>query len=245
MDIQFVRVRDDETLFFEAPESGNGVQKFFRQEPNPSAKIHVSFRFTCKSFFRDRLDNPYFSGQNFYLGQSALPIMETHVRMTDEDLSHHLQAQIFINDKLFSWPISITNRRELIVSALQKADEAVKSMIGELNSVEIDIPVTVVHIIVYRMRMERRSSAMGEAIGQSMEENTVHMVPPSESAVNKSLKSMVMMEEMNCTVCLEEMKVGSEEKAMPCSHVFHEDCIRQWLRRSHYCPICRFEVPKV
>ncbi|PPD92100.1 hypothetical protein GOBAR_DD10927 [Gossypium barbadense] len=44
-------------------------------------------------------------------------------------------------------------------------------------------------------------------------------------------------------ICLEEVEVGFEASQMPCSHVFHDDCIKKWLQQSHYCPICRFEMP--
>nr|KJB80184.1 hypothetical protein B456_013G085200 [Gossypium raimondii] len=46
-----------------------------------------------------------------------------------------------------------------------------------------------------------------------------------------------------CIACLEQLKVGAEAYRMPCSHIFHGDCIEKWLKQNHYCPICRFEMP--
>ncbi|KAL2510152.1 RING finger protein [Forsythia ovata] len=47
----------------------------------------------------------------------------------------------------------------------------------------------------------------------------------------------------NCMVCLEEIEAGLVVTTLPCSHIFHDFCISEWLKRSHYCPICRFEMP--
>ncbi|CAK7354910.1 unnamed protein product [Dovyalis caffra] len=47
----------------------------------------------------------------------------------------------------------------------------------------------------------------------------------------------------DCTVCMEEIKAGSEEIRMPCSHVYHSDCIVQWLQTSRLCPLCRYRMP--
>ncbi|KAI6690960.1 hypothetical protein NL676_027788 [Syzygium grande] len=47
-----------------------------------------------------------------------------------------------------------------------------------------------------------------------------------------------------CPICLEEMSVIDEKVArMPCRHVFHYNCISQWLNTSHLCPLCRFPMP--
>ncbi|KAM1751390.1 hypothetical protein ACFX11_009513 [Malus domestica] len=54
----------------------------------------------------------------------------------------------------------------------------------------------------------------------------------------------VVRESEVCSICLEEFVVGLEDlRSMPCTHVFHENCIWRWFERSHLnCPICRFEI---
>ncbi|KAJ2455846.1 hypothetical protein EV183_000462 [Coemansia sp. RSA 2336] len=46
-----------------------------------------------------------------------------------------------------------------------------------------------------------------------------------------------------CVVCLEEYLVGQHVRVVLCGHVFHDECITQWLVLSkskfHECPICK------
>ncbi|XP_021636767.2 E3 ubiquitin-protein ligase SIRP1-like [Hevea brasiliensis] len=39
-------------------------------------------------------------------------------------------------------------------------------------------------------------------------------------------------------VCLDEMSIGSEARRLPCSHVYHSNCIVEWLEKNKTCP-CR------
>ncbi|XP_028555563.1 E3 ubiquitin-protein ligase SIS3 isoform X2 [Dendrobium catenatum] len=45
-----------------------------------------------------------------------------------------------------------------------------------------------------------------------------------------------------CPICLEEFRLGSEVRGLPCAHNFHVECIDQWLRLNVRCPRCRCSV---
>ncbi|KAK4720417.1 hypothetical protein R3W88_010650 [Solanum pinnatisectum] len=67
------------------------------------------------------------------------------------------------------------------------------------------------------------------------------------STINKSsieLLEPIETDERNnnddCLVCLDEIGEETQVLRLPCSHMFHGDCITKWLENSHYC---RFEMP--
>lgn len=47
-----------------------------------------------------------------------------------------------------------------------------------------------------------------------------------------------------CVICLEDIVVGARVRSLPCSHVYHAQCIRVWLRRKNACPCCCVKVIK-
>ncbi|KAL4384199.1 hypothetical protein GQ457_15G027960 [Hibiscus cannabinus] len=71
------------------------------------------------------------------------------------------------------------------------------------------------------------------------------MAAAKEASIREMLKKVKVETgaEDNCTICLEELEVGSEVSRMPCCHRFHGECIEKWLKQSHSCPICRFQMP--
>ncbi|XP_061355344.1 E3 ubiquitin-protein ligase CIP8-like [Gastrolobium bilobum] len=44
----------------------------------------------------------------------------------------------------------------------------------------------------------------------------------------------------DCSICLGE--IGSRAIGLPCSHLFHRDCITKWLTIRNTCPLCRCSV---
>lgn len=46
----------------------------------------------------------------------------------------------------------------------------------------------------------------------------------------------------DCLICREAMESG---KKLPCSHIFHLDCLRMWLQHQQSCPLCRYEANEI
>lgn len=51
-------------------------------------------------------------------------------------------------------------------------------------------------------------------------------------------------EAVDCVVCLETLCRQDLSIELPCSHVFHPNCILQCLARNNRCPMCRYEIPR-
>mmetsp|Transcript_21099 Transcript_21099/g.29562 ORF Transcript_21099/g.29562 Transcript_21099/m.29562 type:complete len:178 (+) Transcript_21099:200-733(+) len=53
--------------------------------------------------------------------------------------------------------------------------------------------------------------------------------------------------QLSCPICREDFELKDEEKnkaaRLPCGHVFHGNCIKPWITKQGYCPMCRSALP--
>ena len=65
----------------------------------------------------------------------------------------------------------------------------------------------------------------------------------SEEKINSFPKNkfedLNKIKEIKCIICLEEYKEGDEITTIPCFHMFHYNCISNWLKNHDMCPICK------
>jgi len=45
-----------------------------------------------------------------------------------------------------------------------------------------------------------------------------------------------------CTICLSEFELEEDVRRLPCMHLFHVECVDQWLGQNKRCPICRVDI---
>ncbi|CAL1142395.1 unnamed protein product [Cladocopium goreaui] len=85
------------------------------------------------------------------------------------------------------------------------------------------------------------------SLGELLASQGMVLVPEDDSRPGMSrdaraeLRVKTVLEEDICVVCQETMPAGSKAKAMPCGHLFHDDCLISWVKKSNSCPTCRFD----
>ncbi|CAO3600864.1 unnamed protein product [Absidia cylindrospora] len=72
--------------------------------------------------------------------------------------------------------------------------------------------------------------------------------PPAPEDVISGLPKRAISEkefiedQIDCAVCKDDFNVSELVIELPCQHVFHDDCIKPWLKVNGTCPVCRHSV---
>ena len=102
-------------------------------------------------------------------------------------------------------------------------------------------------------RVDRFIDNIGNSQPQNEENNIINEIglQSKERDLNTILKFLPVWEirenkrhdnNNNCVVCLCDFQIGDIISALPCCHVFHTECIQNWLKNELSCPVCKFEV---
>ncbi|EXB54735.1 E3 ubiquitin-protein ligase RING1-like protein [Morus notabilis] len=100
--------------------------------------------------------------------------------------------------------------------------------------------------------LRRHSPAFTREMEQNLRPSALNGYKPAAKSAVEALERLVYdgrgsedhQSKLMCCVCMEEMVSGSLMVRMPCSHMFHQNCILKWLKKSHICPVCRFNLPE-
>jgi len=79
--------------------------------------------------------------------------------------------------------------------------------------------------VLYAMMQEMRGVSMGVEEPERMQEEEM-----------EELRVVERLEEM-CSICLNQHQ--DTIRALPCSHTFHDTCLRKWLHLKAICPTCK------
>lgn len=50
------------------------------------------------------------------------------------------------------------------------------------------------------------------------------------------------MHEEKCTVCQYDFSENEDIRKLTCGHLFHIDCVDEWLLKNKQCPLCKVEI---
>ncbi|KAK7260842.1 hypothetical protein RIF29_27140 [Crotalaria pallida] len=61
-------------------------------------------------------------------------------------------------------------------------------------------------------------------------------------AAGTEKERVITGEDAVCCICLGKYENNDELRELPCSHLFHKECIDKWLKINALCPLCKSEV---
>jgi hypothetical protein len=74
---------------------------------------------------------------------------------------------------------------------------------------------------------------------------------PVRHKANHGFLEVVLTRDEVCAICLKVLNVEDDAasveaatamlRAMPCSHIFHQSSIFEWLSYNRSCPLCRYQ----
>ncbi|XP_073148400.1 uncharacterized protein [Henckelia pumila] len=214
------------------------------------AQFHVDIEFSCDLVMCECYDN-------VSLGHIVRPrFMTKSVRMDIKQLMDPEYSHRMIARELGEWPLDDRNRCKLSKFAFKIAKDLMRFMPPQHNVLVIPFCVSVEcnrHVdeniamewMDVNPMLEEEPADFDEVFPAS-DSADFQMVPASDSSVDEYLNIKTTTcedEEESCSICLEDFYAGCQVLSMPCSHIFHQDCIKKWLKSSHYCPMCRFQMP--
>lgn len=92
--------------------------------------------------------------------------------------------------------------------------------------------------------------AFDRIMTQLMEQHNESGAPPpaSEAAIKSLAKKKVDKEmlgsegQAECSICMDNVELGTDVTVLPCNHWFHGDCVTAWLKEHDTCPHCRKSI---
>ena len=92
---------------------------------------------------------------------------------------------------------------------------------------------------VLNVTIER--NAYGRQVNSFRDELSISI--NNSSTINKIKKNTLdynlLKKDSDCSICLEPFSKDKEIIILECKHIYHTDCIVQWLNKDISCPLCR------
>ncbi|NP_001155404.1 RING finger protein 181-like [Acyrthosiphon pisum] len=114
------------------------------------------------------------------------------------------------------------------------------SYFDELHVEEDEMPTVRLERLTretFRMLFDHDPARYGDII------NFQNTPPASKSEIEKlKAPSFEELIDEQCRICLSQYQLNDKALNMPCNHIFHENCLKTWLEKSNFCPLCKFEL---
>lgn len=92
--------------------------------------------------------------------------------------------------------------------------------------------------VCYKRNGFRRDTDLNERLVEN-ENNNIKQEIIEKIKKNKISISDIPDSDNTCSICLEDFSEDKENIILECKHIYHKDCIIEWINKDTSCPLCR------
>lgn len=79
-------------------------------------------------------------------------------------------------------------------------------------------------------------------LNNSLNSNELVRNPNVEVKINTDTYYSTQYSCDSCTICRDSFTDGTKISELNCEHIFHPECISEWMKYKQVCPVCRSNV---
>ncbi|CAH1118776.1 unnamed protein product [Phaedon cochleariae] len=98
--------------------------------------------------------------------------------------------------------------------------------------------VIAVGTVAYQVYSQRNTFELPNNHYVNNKPSSIIIIPRDTSTVADDDEKKKKEDMDKCSIC-HEVPLKRDQKALPCNHIFHSDCIKQWFKVKTSCPVCR------
>ena len=226
------------TVFLLATDNGRNVRRYVISKVCPSCRINER-----------RLDRIMQREMEHRARILSAATRSARLAEADRPTEYVLQTRVF------------NAKRELGIreeAKLLKANNANNERIGDENEEDDDSSL---HPSTPKKKSTKKDCSTPETVA-SRDDDEADEYPESEEEAPSSKKTeeittddneietCTLVEEkedapedddesFDCTICLAPVEDGEKVGVLPCSHIFHAECLSHWIQRRNICPLCQ------
>ncbi|MCQ2819329.1 MAG: hypothetical protein MJ252_18860 [archaeon] len=74
------------------------------------------------------------------------------------------------------------------------------------------------------------------SVSKGLNQNAIRRIPLVSYSKNQ------FKDNDKCVICQEDFKTGEKVSKLSCNHIYHPECIKEWLKSNKKCPFCMQEI---
>ncbi|CAD8140344.1 unnamed protein product [Paramecium pentaurelia] len=93
--------------------------------------------------------------------------------------------------------------------------------------------IIILIIVIYILKIKSKNQEQKNNINQ------IEYFMPVQQFLSVTDRKSCSKDEQFCSICLELFKPESNVRITYCEHIFHVNCLQNWMKKNKICPLCR------